>query len=135
MKRFWVILAIILVPFYYGSAQPTANDGDGLEAIKIAFISKQMNLTPEEAQKFWPVYNQYIADFKKMRKENTGDELEWREKSLNLIKKYKPEFLKCVSQDKFNKLLKSEGDWRQIVKDEINRRRQQRQLLKRRPGL
>ena len=30
-----------------------------IEALKIAFISRQIQLTPDEAEKFWPVYNQY----------------------------------------------------------------------------
>ena len=30
-----------------------------IEAIKVAFITKKLDLTTEEAQKFWPVYNNY----------------------------------------------------------------------------
>ncbi len=30
-----------------------------IKAIQIAFISNKMNLTPEEAQKFWPIFNQF----------------------------------------------------------------------------
>lgn len=30
---------------------------------KIAFLTVELNLTPEEAQAFWPVYNQICAEF------------------------------------------------------------------------
>jgi hypothetical protein len=30
-----------------------------LESQRIAFITKELSLTPEEAQVFWPVYNEY----------------------------------------------------------------------------
>ena len=30
---------------------------------KIAFLTVELNLTPEEAQAFWPVYNQVCAEF------------------------------------------------------------------------
>ena len=30
-----------------------------LNAYKIGFITKRINLTPQEAEKFWPVYNDY----------------------------------------------------------------------------
>lgn len=30
-----------------------------VKALKIAFITEQLDLTPEEAQKFWPIYNVY----------------------------------------------------------------------------
>jgi Spy/CpxP family protein refolding chaperone len=40
-----------------------------IESQKIAFITKEVNLTPEEAQEFWPVYNQYTKEMHKLRKE------------------------------------------------------------------
>ena len=135
MKKILIAIILFAGSFNQLIAQPADKDVEGLEALKIAFLSKQMNLTPDEAQKFWPVYNQYVSEFRKMRREHTGDELELREKSLNLVKKYKPEFVKCVGPDKFNRMLKSEGDWRQVVKDELIRRRQLKQQLKRnKPG-
>lgn len=32
---------------------------DRMEAFRAQFITEELELTPEEAQKFWPVYNQY----------------------------------------------------------------------------
>ncbi len=32
------------------------------EASKIAFITSKLQLTPKEAQSFWPVYNQYESE-------------------------------------------------------------------------
>lgn len=32
---------------------------DKLEALRVAFISKRLELTPAESEKFWPVYNEY----------------------------------------------------------------------------
>ena len=32
---------------------------DQLKAQKIAFFTEKLNLTPQEAEKFWPVYNEY----------------------------------------------------------------------------
>lgn len=58
MKRF-LILAIITVLPVAGYAQPRP-DGNWKERImneKIAFFTTEIQLTPEEAQAFWPVYN------------------------------------------------------------------------------
>ena len=41
-----------------------------IEAHKIAFITKQLGLTPEEAQVFWPVYNQCQKQREASRKKN-----------------------------------------------------------------
>ena len=36
---------------------------------QIAFITDKLNLTSDEAQKFWPIYNQYKDQTKKLRQE------------------------------------------------------------------
>ena len=33
-----------------------------LESAKVAFITNRLSLTPEQAEKFWPLYNQYAED-------------------------------------------------------------------------
>jgi Spy/CpxP family protein refolding chaperone len=40
-----------------------------IKAQKIAYISSQLNLTSEEAQKFWPVYNEYESQREAIKKE------------------------------------------------------------------
>ena len=39
-----------------------------IEAQKIAFITSELNLTPQESQDFWPLYNAYRSDLQKLRK-------------------------------------------------------------------
>ncbi len=135
MKKMIIALLISVAPLLSLIAQQEGGNEDAIESLKIAFLTKQLSLTPEEAQKFWPVYNQYTMELRKMRKDHAGDELEMREKALNLTKRYRPELVKCVGPNKFNRLLKSEGDWHQVVRDEIKRRREMRQSMKKnRPG-
>lgn len=38
---------------------PTASGSERVQALKVAFLTKHLNLTPAEAQKFWPIYNEY----------------------------------------------------------------------------
>ncbi len=42
-------------------------DGEKLTAYKIAFFTKNLDLTPSEAEKFWPVYNDYSARKSKLQ--------------------------------------------------------------------
>jgi len=37
-----------------------------IQAMEMAFITKELNLSPDEAQKFWPVFNQYRNELKGM---------------------------------------------------------------------
>ncbi|MBK8340763.1 MAG: hypothetical protein IPK99_12565 [Flavobacteriales bacterium] len=40
-----------------------------IKAQKSAYLTQKMGLTPEESQKFWPVYNQYDKELDALRKE------------------------------------------------------------------
>jgi len=40
---------------------------DQIEAIKNRFFTRQMQLTPEEARLFWPIYDTYMAEQEKLR--------------------------------------------------------------------
>jgi hypothetical protein len=58
MKRILFSLTIILaVPFFKLTAQNT--NMEKLNDYKIGFFTKKLNLTSQEAEKFWPVYNEY----------------------------------------------------------------------------
>jgi len=38
-----------------------------IKAQKVAFITERLNLSPEEAQKFWPIYNSFENKANKIR--------------------------------------------------------------------
>src|SRR5674476_221315 len=58
MKRITVFLLIIMMfPITWTSAQNT--NLEKLNNYKIGFFTKKLNLTSSEAEKFWPVYNEY----------------------------------------------------------------------------
>ena len=67
------ISALILLISITTIAQPGNRSGErreNIESQKIAFITSKLDLTPEEAQKFWPVYNQCQKQRKDIRDQN-----------------------------------------------------------------
>jgi hypothetical protein len=44
---------------------------DRLESYQVAFITQKLDLSAEEAQKFWPLYNQYRDQTRKLRQEGS----------------------------------------------------------------
>ena len=50
------------------NASARHGDGDKFKSEKIAFITTELNLTPAEAEKFWPVYNQLSQEKKEALK-------------------------------------------------------------------
>lgn len=65
MKKLITILFISL--FMFGSF--AQNKRDRIKALKIAFITEQLELTSEEAEKFWPIYNDFESKREKLLKQ------------------------------------------------------------------
>ena len=46
----------------------SAQKRDKLEALRVDFISKRLELTNDEAEKFWPLYNEYNDKVRALKK-------------------------------------------------------------------
>jgi hypothetical protein len=98
---------------------------ENVEALKVAFITRHLNLTSEEAQKFWPAYNAYFEDLKKVRKDNKEDVLAFEEAALNIKKKYKNDFKKALGSDeRVNKALTADRAFMGMIREELQNRRE-----------
>ncbi len=109
-----------------------------IKAQKTAFLTQRMDLTPVEAEKFWPVYNQYDKELEIARQESRefhralrkDDEiteseaaaaiekdLAGRQKELDIRRKYAADFKKTIGAVKTLRLGKAERDFnRELVK-------------------
>lgn len=58
MKKFLFMILFLALGFQ-ASAQDRDEHREKIQALKTAYITKGLNLTTEEAQKFWPVYNEF----------------------------------------------------------------------------
>lgn len=68
MKKTAIFLLLIVVfPFVHLTAQNTKLEN--LNAYKVGFFTKKLNLTTQEAEKFWPVYNDYQTQKNKIQLE------------------------------------------------------------------
>src|SRR5690606_28771359 len=51
-------------------------DREHFKTMKIAYLTEKLSLTPEEAEKFWPVYNEYTEKKTSIHKEFRQDKKE-----------------------------------------------------------
>ena len=125
MKKYILIVFVMLGSFSGIKAQGGDDTrAEKIQALKIAFISNKLQLTPEEAEKFWPVYNQYDNEIRSLPK--GGDAIATEEKLLNIRKKYQSSFEKVIGPQKLNKLFNAERDFRDILIRRLQNRNQQR---------
>ena len=70
MKLFTAAIAAFMIFTATSSAQPKEKNNwhQKMQSEMIAFITAELELTPEEAQVFWPVYNQIEAGKKDLQK-------------------------------------------------------------------
>ena len=69
MKNLTIAVIMTLLPLAVIEGQNP--NREKLDAYRIGFFTKKMNLTTEEAEKFWPVYN----EFQKQRNELQKDRI------------------------------------------------------------
>ena len=153
-NRFLTILLSVSVIFLASSIKVSAqfNDkGDWKERMqseKIAFLTMEIGLTPDEAQKFWPIYNMVSEEMDKAMHEVFSSYMEL-EKAINENKSDK-EVSKCLeryldamesqneirneSVEKYKKIL-PERKVAKIFVAEEKFRRQHIRRLQRGPGL
>lgn len=120
---------------------------DKVNAARVAYLTDQLGLTPGEAEKFWPVYNEFLEkrkslhreyrhkklnpDPKKSRDENDTElvdlGLKVKQQELDLEKDYSGRLLKVISAQKLRTLPDAEKRFRQMILNQIQRRQMQRE--------
>jgi hypothetical protein len=70
MKKSYILtLLVLLMVSSIAFAQRPAIDQEKLQAARIAFITTRIDLKPEQAEKFWPIFNQYNDDREKIMRQ------------------------------------------------------------------
>jgi len=105
--------------------QMTKEQRERLELFKIQFITKKIDLTPAEAEKFWPVYNEQKDASQKLMQEKKDDEIEFQEAMLVIRKKFKKDLMPILkTEDRVNLALKVDRELLNRMRNEMMRRKQ-----------
>jgi len=105
-----------------------------IEAAKIAYITKQLHLSPTEAAKFFPIYNQYRDEMRDIyrakrtprsnfNRSTPPNELEFDTKVLACKKKYREKFSQVVSPAKASQFFVVEREFRDKLFKELQQRK------------
>jgi len=131
MKNLLIILLMSIRFSFSGFSQegekPQA-DGGKIKAYQIAYLTDKLKLKPEEAQRFWPVFNQYQDEIRKVRIEGKNlPEVDREQKIVDIRKKYFEEFTKVLNKDRADRVFKADNEFRDLIRKEIQERRQLKQ--------
>ena len=127
MKKYLLTLFTIFTFLLVNAQNGNGQRIEKIQALKIAFITQKLDLTATEAQKFWPIYNEYEHELNNLRFNNrNGDVLDNEQKLLNIKKKYSPSFEKVLGPQKLNKFFNAEKEFRNVLIKRLKAQRQQR---------
>jgi hypothetical protein len=113
------------------NAQETDNSGNGRERIKaleIGYFTRQLNLSANEAERFWPLFNKYRQELKAtVKNKDIHDELERQQKALDVRKKYRKDFCGILDEERGQKVYETEDNFRAMLRKEMQQRIKMRQ--------
>lgn len=144
-KLVFIGLALVLMSSGYSQDVPQQNAESKLQAARIALITERLGLTPEQAQKFWPLYNQYAQDRRQLQQEvrkarlgldmqHLTEEqskrlmklrLDIKQKEVNLEKRYSNRLMDVISSRQLLALRKAEDDFRAMIIRRLEQRKRQ----------
>ncbi|SMG26444.1 hypothetical protein SAMN03080602_01748 [Arenibacter troitsensis] len=139
IKKINILATLLFLAATLSLSSQERQDWDKIKSLKIAFITERLNLTPKEAQSFWPIYNEHQSKRENLFREERfeigseiknldalsdtkADELLGRmqrleEEKFKLEKSYIEKISKTISAKKTIMLMRSEEDFkRQLIK-------------------
>jgi hypothetical protein len=150
MKIIPFLLALFMLNSLNLIAQGPERDFKKIEAYKIQYLTEKLDLSPELAQKFWPVYNEYQKETRRILKgkpdlpprgddgrkmENMTDEeietfvlekLNDQKQLAELKILYYEKFKAAIGTRGAAKYYRAELDFHRRLMDELQRRRKKR---------
>ena len=92
---------------------------------------QQLQLSPDEAQKFWPVHAQFEADLKGVKPDLP--ELPKEQAILDIKKKYQDNFNRILGPNRCERFFRMDREFKRKLLERIRNKRpiQQRPLLRR----
>ncbi|HET6557741.1 MAG TPA: hypothetical protein VFG54_10540 [Prolixibacteraceae bacterium] len=151
MKKLYVVILLIAFCFNLDAQERRGGNPEMFEKIKaekVSFFTSKLDLTPSEAQAFWPVYNEFekkrfeiqrqIHKFERMPEEElanmndseidklTDNYIGSFEQEAQLLKEYNKQFLKILPKKKVLLMYRTENEFRSHLIREFRKRDGQR---------
>jgi hypothetical protein len=124
MKHLILILSVFFSGFTLQAQPGGPEQKQKIQALYVAFISNELKLTEDEAQKFWPVHSQFDAEIRSAHQNTSSDELKKQQLVLDIKKKYQDKFVKILGNDRTNTFFRSDEQFRKKLVERLKNMRQ-----------
>ena len=134
MKKYLLIFTLLLGCFTALKAQDDqpgneTKKQERIQALYVAYITQELKLSPDDAQKFWPVHTQFEADLKGVNK--TMPELEKQQAILNIKKRYQDNFNRILGPNRCERFFRMDGEFKGRLLEKLRNLRLNQRPLRR----
>lgn len=143
---FLTLLFVFTLSFTQAQSKSHSKDSDKRTELleryksqKIAYLTDKLSLTPDEATKFWPIYNQYANEKEELHKKvvieikaqdsnvknadaSLSNMFAFKEEELAIEKKYTSKFKEAITSEKILKLFYFEKEFKKELVDKMKSR-------------
>lgn len=125
MKQLLLLLLLFTGLVSQAQLPGAANREQKIEALYVAYMTKELKLNEDEAKKFWPIHTSYDQEVRAVR--NESNEIERQQAVLNIKKKYQDRFVNVLGQERTNNFFIKDAEFRKKLVDQLRKMRQQNQ--------
>ena len=124
-----ILFCLVLFGTSAANAQPKnkKQNRDALMSMKVGYLTKELSLTPDEAEKFWPMYNEY-TEKKSTLSKKTKDDGEYEkmlddmmvkdQQKLEIIREFQEKLKTILPAEKIVKLFEAEKNFKKMLLQE-----------------
>ncbi len=140
---------ILFVVFTATGVAQSQSAQDKIETARIALINERLELSPAEAEKFWPLYREYSQQREVLKREYLDARRQYRdegmteeeskkllqiglslkERELSLDRSYTERLNTVITNRQLIALRKAEDDFRKMLLERLKERSEQRERL------
>lgn len=128
MKKYLLIIILFLAGNLSAVKAQDDQTGDEtkkqekIKALYVAYITQQLDLNADEAQKFWPVHAQFETDLRAVKSDLP--ELDKQQAMLNIKKRYQDNFNRILGPKRCERFYRMDGEFKRKLLERIRNQRQ-----------
>ncbi|HIY75915.1 MAG TPA: hypothetical protein H9825_06630 [Candidatus Sphingobacterium stercorigallinarum] len=137
LKHVMITACLFLLVTLTTQGQSRQERFEAIENQKTAYITKQLKLSPKEAQQFFPLYNQYRKEIRSVKQKKSkgiqspgnqnsfrpgNDVIAFDSQEVNIKKKYREKFARVVGQSRASQFFAVEQEFIELLYKELNSR-------------
>ncbi len=143
MIRYWLVGLFLMAAATVSAQRPSSEEWKQIQDARVGMITNRLNLTAEQSEKFWPLYNEFNEKRRVIRRNqrkiinekreggmtdqsalaNLKEVQDLKQKEVDLENEYQSRFLKVISPSQLSELYKAEKSFNDMLLQRLNRRK------------